>query len=80
MNSQLYRKKLQYQVKWAGFDDDTTWYPASYFKGSPHQLRDFHSEYPSRPGPPQCLNEWMKSWEDGVDDDGNHYGDELPQA
>ena len=24
LNSWLYRKKLQYQVKWAGFDDDTT--------------------------------------------------------
>ena len=51
LNFCLYRKKLWYQVKWVGFDDDTTWYPASDFKGSPHQLRDFHSKYPDQPGP-----------------------------
>ena len=36
LNFCLYRKKLQYQVKWIEFDDDTTWYPVSDFKDSSH--------------------------------------------
>ena len=79
LNSCLYGKKLQYQVKWIGFGDDTTWYSASDLKSSSHWLHDFHGKYPDQPGPPQHLNEWMKNWEDGDDDD-NHPDDELPQA
>ena len=36
LDSRLHRKKLQYRVKWLGFDEDRTWYPASNFIGSPH--------------------------------------------
>jgi hypothetical protein len=64
----LIRKKLKYQVKWVGHDPDTTWYPASNFIGAPHKIRDFHNEYPEKPGPPQMLSEWVKAWENGRED------------
>ena len=80
LNSCLYRKKLQYQVKWVGFDDDTTWYPASDFKDSSHWLHDFHSKYSDQSRSPQWLDKWIKNWEDGEEDDSNYPDDELPQA
>lgn len=51
LNSHLHHCKLQYLVKWTSYDEDQTWYPASNFKGSPHQLCNFHLAYPSKPGP-----------------------------
>ena len=36
LDSRIHQKKLQYRVKWLGFDEDRTWYPASNFMGSPH--------------------------------------------
>lgn len=73
--SRMSRGKLQYRAKWIGFDDDPAWYPARNFKGSPHKIRDFHQENPSRSGPPKRLAEWLRAWEadedlaDVVDDD-----------
>ncbi|ODH45806.1 hypothetical protein GX48_08110 [Paracoccidioides brasiliensis] len=32
------RKKLQYQIKWLGFDKDSTWYPAQNLKRSQHLI------------------------------------------
>ena len=75
LNSRLYRRKLQYLVKWVGFDEDHTWYPASDFKGSPHRLRDYHKDYPDRPGPPKRLDEWIRAWENNEDDE-DHQDDE----
>ena len=34
----LHWGKLQYKVKWVGYDNDPTWYPAANFIGSPHRL------------------------------------------
>jgi hypothetical protein len=62
------RNRLKYRASWVGFDEDPDWYPASDFKYSPHKLRDFHLAHPDLPGPPQKLNEWIKQWEDGVDE------------
>ena len=63
--SRLSRGKLQYRVKWRGFDHDSTWYPASNFEGSPHLLRAFHRRYPDRPGLPASLDKWLIAWENG---------------
>jgi hypothetical protein len=59
--------KLEYKVDWVGADEDPTYYPASNFKYSPHKIRDFHLEHPELPGPPRKLGEWLKAWEQGVD-------------
>ena len=66
--SRIYRRRLQYRVKWLGYDDDSTWYYARNFKGSPHRLRDYHKAHPDQPGPPKHLDEWLTAWEDGVED------------
>ena len=60
----LYRGKLQYRVKWIGHDDDPDWYPAGNLKNAPRALRDFHQEYPDRPGPPKRLQIWLQAAED----------------
>ena len=36
LDSRLHYRKLQYHVKWIGYDEDQTWYPALNFIGSPH--------------------------------------------
>lgn len=66
--SKLYRKSLKYQVRWVGHDPDPTWYDATDLMGSPHRLRDFHIQYPRKPGPPRKLPEWVTAWESGVED------------
>jgi hypothetical protein len=66
--SKLVRGKLQYHVTWVGHDPDPTWYPASNFLGAPHKLRDYHQDYPSKPGPPLRLQEWLDAWEKGLDE------------
>ena len=75
------RNCLKYRASWVGYDEDPEWYPASGFKYSPHKLRDFHLAHPDLPGPPRKLNEWIKQWEDGVDDY-DHLDDdkELPPS
>ena len=73
----LNRSKLQYRIKWMGHDDDPTWYPARNFKGSPHKIRDFHNRYPSKPGPPKRLAEWLRLWE-GDDEPADEPDDDEP--
>ena len=75
--SHLYRRRLQYQVKWIGFGEDRTWYPATNFKGSPHRIRDYHQRYPGRPGPLRRLQEWPKAWEEGFDEIEGHPDDNM---
>jgi hypothetical protein len=66
--SRLLRGKLEYHVSWTGHDPDPTWYLASNFLGSPHKLRDYHKDYPDKPGPPRRLEEWIKAWESGEEE------------
>ena len=66
--SRLVGRTLKYNVSWVGHDPDPAWYPASNFMGSPHKLRDYHQQYPRKPGPPRSLQKWIKAWEDGEDD------------
>jgi Chromo (CHRromatin Organisation MOdifier) domain len=69
--------KLQYRVKWLGYDDDPDWYPASDVKYAPHKVRDFHKANPTKPGPPKRLNDWLQLWESGADTY-DHEEDNLP--
>jgi transposase InsO family protein len=58
-----YHGKLQYKVKWLGYDDDPEWYPVSNLQNAPHKLRDFHKQNPALPGPPKELDNWIAQWE-----------------
>ena len=61
--------RLEYRVKWQGYEEeDLEWYPPSDLKGAPHKLKTFHLNYPRLPGPPLKLEEWIKAWEDGLDE------------
>jgi len=72
-----HRGKLQYRIKWLGHDDDPDWYPASNLKYAPHKVRDFHAKYPTRPGPPKRLDEWLRLWEAG-EETYDHPDDDKP--
>jgi hypothetical protein len=61
--------QLKYRVKWKGYEEeDLEWYSPSDLKGAPHKLKTFHLNHPTLPGPPARLEEWIKAWEDGLDD------------
>jgi len=62
------RSNLSYRVTWLNHDVDLDWYDASDLKYAPHKLKDFHLSHPEQAGPPSKLPEWIKAWEDGVDD------------
>ena len=79
LDSHIHWRKLQYQVKWFGFDEDQAWYPASNFVGSPHWLHTFHVDYPEHLGLLRRLKEWLQSWENGNDDVETHPDDEYAQ-
>jgi hypothetical protein len=78
LEARVCRRKLQYRVKWLGYEDDLAWYDASNFKNSPHKLRGFHTANPNRPGPPERLNVWLRCWEEDRDAD-DHSDDNKPQ-
>lgn len=61
--SQLRYRKLQYRVKWTGYDEDLNWYPARDFKNSPVKVQIFHAANPKALGPPQQLLEWLRAAE-----------------
>lgn len=78
LNARVHRRKLQYRVKWLGYEEDPEWYDASNFKNSPHRLRDFHAANPLHPGPPRRLEMWVQCWEKDRDA-GNHPDDNKPE-
>jgi hypothetical protein len=78
LEARVYRRKLQYRVKWLGYEDDPAWYDASNFKNSPRKLREFHTANPIRPGPPERLEVWLRCWEEDRDAD-DHSDDNKPQ-
>ena len=51
LDSRRYRGRLQYKVKWHGFDRDDEWYYADKgeFDGSADVLAEFHRNYPNKP-------------------------------
>jgi transposase InsO family protein len=60
--------QLEYRTTWLNRDVDLTWYPASNFKYAPHKVRDFHLANPEQVGPPKKLLDWMKAWEQGLEE------------
>jgi hypothetical protein len=76
---QLLRGKLKYKASWVGHDPDPQWYPASNFIGSPYKIRDFHNQYPDKPGPPRRLPEWIHAWEAGTENY-SHLEDDRPAS
>jgi transposase InsO family protein len=72
--------RLEYRVRWKGYEEeDLEWYPPSDLKGAPHKLKTFHLNYPRLPGPPLKLEEWIKAWEDGLDEY-EHLNDDQPMT
>jgi hypothetical protein len=72
--------QLKYRVKWKGYEvEDLEWHAPSDLKGAPHKLKAFHLNYPKLPGPPARLEEWIKAWEDGLDDY-EHLNDDRPMT
>jgi hypothetical protein len=61
------RNRLYYRVKWTGLDYDPVWYNPDGFKGSPHKLKEFHDQYPNKPGPPRHLADWLQCYEKGTE-------------
>ncbi len=47
LNSQQYRRWLQYQVKWKSYDNDFNWYNADddEFMNAQEMINDFHIKY-----------------------------------
>jgi hypothetical protein len=78
LNARVHRRKLQYRVKWLGYEEDPEWYDASNFKNSPHRLRGFHAANPLHPGPPRRLEMWVRCWDEDRDA-GNHPDDNKPE-
>ncbi len=49
LDARSHQGKLQYRVKWIGWDEDREWYDATGFENSPEIIEDFHSRYPNKP-------------------------------
>lgn len=53
IDSRYHYNRLQYKVKWEGFDEDITWYNADgeEFANAQEAIQDFHAAYPQAAGP-----------------------------
>ena len=52
LDSRIYRKGLQYLVKWKGYlSNENTWEPARNVRNAAQKVRNFHSLHPDRPRP-----------------------------
>ncbi|CEP07157.1 hypothetical protein [Parasitella parasitica] len=51
LDSRLYRNKLQYKVKWKGYDDpsEDTWEPEENLENAALAIEEFHNEFPNKP-------------------------------
>ena len=47
-DAKSHRDKIQYRVKWTGWDEDWEWYDASGFDNSPEIVEDFYTCYPNK--------------------------------
>ena len=68
-------KRLEYRADWLGHDEDPIYYPASNFKYAPHLLRAFHLANPTLLGPLARLLEWIRAYDDGIDNYDDLEGD-----
>jgi hypothetical protein len=62
--SKLVRRSLQYRVS---YDPNPTWYPAWNFVCYPQKFKEFHDNYPEKPGPPKYLDKWIECWHNNDD-------------
>ena len=47
MNSRIYRRKLQYEVKWEGWDEgQVSWEPADNVANAKELIEEFHKDNP----------------------------------
>jgi hypothetical protein len=76
--SRIYRGKLQYQVKWLGWDPDEEYYDASNFKHAATRIKAFHERQPTAPGPPMRLQQWIEAAAEDQDIR-DHKDDNKPQ-
>lgn len=77
LDSRLRYRKLHYRVKWVGIDDDPTWHRAQNFRSAWQRVREFHADYPNRPGPPKRLQQWIEAWQQGKEAE-PHREDDSP--
>ncbi len=49
LDARSHRGKIQYRLKWTGWDEDREWYDASGFSNSPEIVEDFYTCYPNKP-------------------------------
>ncbi len=49
LDARSHRGKIQYRVKWTGWDEDREWYDASGFDNFPEIVEDFYTRYPNKP-------------------------------
>lgn len=63
----MVNRKLQYMVRWRGWDPDINWYPARDFGGAPLVLQKFYNEYPKAAGLPERLQQWRQVWDQDED-------------
>lgn len=45
-------KKVLFQAKWKGYDEEKQWYPASDFQHAKEIVDDFYRRNPTKPVPP----------------------------
>lgn len=50
LDSRLYRRQLQYLVRWKGYTDPT-WEPSNFLSHAPRLVHLFHDRYPDKPRP-----------------------------
>jgi hypothetical protein len=52
LDSRLVHRQGQYLVHWQGFPiSDSTWEPAIHLEHSQDLIKNFHAQYPTKPGP-----------------------------
>jgi hypothetical protein len=56
VDSRLFRRQLQYRVKWQGYQE-WTWEPPAHVADCQDMVSVFHARYPNKPGPNVSLSE-----------------------
>ena len=49
LDARSHWSKIQYWVKWTGWDENRKWYDASGFDNSSEIVEDFYTRYPNKP-------------------------------
>lgn len=63
LNSRIYRQKLQYEVKWEGWDEGhMSWEPAENIANTQGLVDEFHAEHPDAVGESDIPALKKKKW------------------